>query len=484
MSWRGLDHRTIYEMVVNGGKGPGMSMEAERRWANIQKTISDAEHSIAAAVRESAAEWEGGGGGAMRSAYTPLGAWALNAAVSAHITATGVRGQGELAMNTRMHVADNAPPQNFGEYLHDQLGSWDGHTVYDDQAAAVDRLMGDYENASVDNEQRFDSWSVPPTVVVTPAAVGPTGPGGPGAGPMTDTTGVGPSGGGGSGTAAALAPGAAGGAVGSGAGGPGPGSVPPSAGAPSAGSVGSGVGPGTAGVGPVPGVGSSASGGAGGAGRGPGMSGSGVGGPTGGGVGAGPGAVGAGGVGGSGAADAGTRAPGPVGPGAAGRAAGPGTGGVARPSMRPPGSSGGSGTGAGPWTRAATGAGRSPAVAGPFRPVVPAVPPRTSTPGWRSVLLPPEREAAATGRAPGETAARGAGPGSPGGTTATPAAAQGSGARASGSPGMHGAPMMGGGAGGVQPEGRRRASYLIDDSDAFVDKRWFTEPVITPDDPL
>jgi hypothetical protein len=121
----------------------------------------------------------------------------------------------------------------------------------------------------------------------------------------------------------------------------------------------------------------------------------------------------------------------------------------------------------------------------PFRPVVPAVPSRTSTPDWRSVLLPPEREPAASGRAPGENAARSGGPGATGGSTATPgAAAQGGGPRGAGSAGVHGAPMMGGGMGGSQPEGRRRASYLIDDSDAFLDRRWFTEPVITPDDPL
>jgi len=38
--------------------------------------------------------------------------------------------------------------------------------------------------------------------------------------------------------------------------------------------------------------------------------------------------------------------------------------------------------------------------------------------------------------------------------------------------------------GGQQSQGRRRPGYLIDDSGAFVDDRWFTEPVITPDDPL
>lgn len=50
-----------------------------------------------------------------------------------------------------------------------------------------------------------------------------------------------------------------------------------------------------------------------------------------------------------------------------------------------------------------------------------------------------------------------------------------------GSPGMH-APMMGAGAGGGQCGERRRPSYLVDDSDAFVDRRWIQPAVITPED--
>jgi hypothetical protein len=41
------------------------------------------------------------------------------------------------------------------------------------------------------------------------------------------------------------------------------------------------------------------------------------------------------------------------------------------------------------------------------------------------------------------------------------------------------------GAGLAQPadQEHRRASYLVDDTDAFVDDRWFTPPVIGGDDP-
>lgn len=74
MSWRGLDHRTIYEMVVNGGKGTGMSIDAEERWVKVQQTITDAEQAIATAMGESRAGWEGAGAEEIQGAYTPLGA--------------------------------------------------------------------------------------------------------------------------------------------------------------------------------------------------------------------------------------------------------------------------------------------------------------------------------------------------------------------------------------------------------------------------
>jgi hypothetical protein len=41
----------------------------------------------------------------------------------------------------------------------------------------------------------------------------------------------------------------------------------------------------------------------------------------------------------------------------------------------------------------------------------------------------------------------------------------------------------GAGAGGQQRE-HRRPAYLIDDTNAFADDRWFTPAVITPNDPL
>jgi hypothetical protein len=41
---------------------------------------------------------------------------------------------------------------------------------------------------------------------------------------------------------------------------------------------------------------------------------------------------------------------------------------------------------------------------------------------------------------------------------------------------------MAAGLGGGQERERRRPDYLLDDSGAFTDDRWFTPAVITPDD--
>jgi hypothetical protein len=144
--------------------------------------------------------------------------------------------------------------------------------------------------------------------------------------------------------------------------------------------------------------------------------------------------------------------------------------------------------------------------------VVPAPPPRaTPSPGWRDVVpggarpgehagrsplsgASPEREllpgggrpVAETGPPPGgarsapEPPARG---GAAQSTAAAEQAPRGTSPRSSlmGHPGGLYPPMAPGMAGGQERE-RRRPDYLLDDSDAFADDRWFPPPVITPDD--
>jgi hypothetical protein len=80
-----------------------------------------------------------------------------------------------------------------------------------------------------------------------------------------------------------------------------------------------------------------------------------------------------------------------------------------------------------------------------------------------------------TGRAPG--AERPAAAAEPGARTG--AAGRGT---TAGNPGLY-PPMTAGPVAGSGQE-RRRPDYLVDDTDAFADDRWFTSAVIGADDPL
>lgn len=48
-------------------------------------------------------------------------------------------------------------------------------------------------------------------------------------------------------------------------------------------------------------------------------------------------------------------------------------------------------------------------------------------------------------------------------------------------PGLY--PPIAAGGYGAQEREHHRPEYLVDDTDAFADDRWFTPAVITPDDP-
>ena len=447
--WQGLDHTALYRAVVDEGLGPAVSMDAEQQWRRMGTLILEIEGRLSAATAQSEPDWTGAAADATRSAISPLGRWALDAAQDAANTAEAVTAHAYGSATLRSQLRDNppVPPETIQQALERQatygtLGQTpaDAAVVQAEQARrdeAAAKAVADarvYENIGFESRRTLDFWSVPPTVTVEPAAAGagaggvsPAGGGVPSAVsgaaelPAGAATGrVGEAGGAGPGAASPSATGAAGagGAVSGGAGTAVPGAGGPGAAVrPDRAVPGAGV-PGTA----VPGSGVPGGGAPGGAtGRG----------------GVRPGAVPSLGRGGSG-----TLPPSPVG--------------------RPAPSPGGRGTGPGPWTRAATGARPGDG----FRPVVPAVPPRSPTPGWRSVLLPP---AEPTARPPADAGARTAAAASSG-----PAAT-----RSAATPGLY--PPMAGGGGGQGTE-RRRPGYLVDDSDAFADRRWVQPAVITPDD--
>ena len=448
--WEGLTHEQIYT-AVHQGPGAAVSKPAEDAWRETEALIMRIDQRIASAMAGSQAGWEGSAADATRSAMTPLGQWALDAARNARLTAGAVVGQGLFAKHVRDNMPEPVTEQRNGAIegaLTDPTfifhGLDDLQAVEQDaanRAARAVELMNGYTDNSEGNRQFWVPAPFPPqvTVVTDPAAAGPGGPGVPGVpgtpAPTPPADVASPSPGGTpplsptgtpplpptgtppatpTGTPPAAAPprpprGASPGA-------------PDSAGAPNdRAPIPPAVAP------PAPGQ------------------------PPGG-------------------TPAATVPAGPAGPGLppAPSATPPGTavippGPTARPGSTPPGG-------------------------GP-RPVVPG-PPRTAPqPSWRDVV--PSGPAAPGTRFPGPGAAvpdqvlPRTGPEATGTRTVTEPATRAVAAapRASGPGAMGGMyPPLAAGAGAGSERERRRPDYLLDDSDAFADDRWFTPAVITPDD--
>lgn len=449
-------------------------MDAEQQWRRMGRLITEIEGRLTAAMRESESEWAGDAADAARTGVSPLGRWAIDAAQDAATTAEAVTAHAYGAATLRSQLRDNPPVPS--ETIMEAL---DRNATYGPQGAtpaelaivraeqarrdeAAAKAAEDarvYENIGFESRRTLDFWTVPPTVTVEPASAAvPNGYGGESAG-------------GGWVAPAAVTP-AGSVELPSGAG--------PNAAAPGAGPPGAAVNGAAVNGAGVNGAGVNGAGVNGAGVNGAGVNGAGVnGGAVPGGVVPLPG----GGTGPSGAGPGGRSvgpAPEPAGRGTPGGGQGGGSGGPTGRTTSTPGSyipgspapigrtapsPGGRGTGPGPWTREAADP-RTPS--GP-RPVVPAVPPRSPSPGWRSVVLPVEPPL----RAPVEPPVRS-------GTGASGTAGQAIGARTSSAHGMY--PPMAGAGGAGQGTERRRPSYLVDDSGVFTDRRWVQPAVITPGD--
>jgi hypothetical protein len=427
--WEGYSHEEIYGLV-HTGPGRNVSTPAEAVWADTASLILRVDQRIAEAMAQSGSGWEGSAADATRNAMSPLGQWALDAANDAGITARAVTGQGEQARDLRNAMPEPNAAQRQAAF-HDALTDptyifrvGDMHAL-DQEAAnraarAVD-LMNTYTSNSYENRRNMDYWTLPPQVTVettSPASVAAA-----------------------SSVPAVAAP-------------PGGGVVGP-VGGPAATPGGSGAGAGGVLVGEVPSV---VGAGAGGSGTG--------------GAGAGPGADG-GGAARGGSAGLGSAPGGAVAglrPGAARVGGGPARAGTT--------AGGASGPGA---TRSRGGS------AGGVRPVVPGLPPRSAPgPSWRDIVPGADQERALPppggSRFPSESLGRGPAGGERPGTGVADPQPRGTAPRSTvmGHAGLY-PPVAAGGIGGQDRE-HRRPDYLVDDTDAFADDRWFTPPVITPDD--
>ncbi|WP_212612308.1 PPE domain-containing protein [Pseudonocardia hierapolitana] len=457
-----MTHDQIYA-AVHQGPGAAVSKPAEDAWRQTEALILRIDERIASAMAGSQAGWEGSAADATRSAMTPLGQWALDAARNARLTAGAVTGQGLFAKFVRDNMPEPLTEQRnamIGDALNDPTfifhGLDDLQGVEQDaanRAARAVELMNGYTDNSNGNLQFWGSWPSPPqvTVVTDVAAPGPGGgpgvsavPGAPAPTSPADVAAPPP------GASAPVPPAGPPPAVIP----PAPPNVAPPPGAPGAAPAGPPIAPvptpptPPAVVPPGPGQQAGRIPPATGPSAAPALPTA----PTGSGLAPAPGAT----------PPPGTSALPPIGPGAV-------------PPVRPGNPPGGGGP------RPVVPSPPRPAPVPSWRDVIPAGPtppgsrfpgpgaadpnqapppgPRTSSEplGTRAVAEPTARAAAAAGPPPGP---RGAGPSAMGGLY----------------------PPMAAGLGGGQERERRRPDYLLDDSGAFADDRWFTPAVITPDD--
>ena len=185
--WEGLTHAEIYARV-QAGPGRGASLAVESAWADTEAMVHRIEERLAAAVARSGAGWEGAAGDAARSAVSPLGRWAADAAGDARLTATGVTAQAEQAAWLRSAMPSPTVPlwdEPSGRAAVDPLFLLQDTQALEQRSAAdaaqAVHLMNTYTNNSYENRRLLDFWTLPPHVTADAGGPSPA-PGGAGAG--------------------------------------------------------------------------------------------------------------------------------------------------------------------------------------------------------------------------------------------------------------------------------------------------------------
>ena len=419
--WEGIPHEEIYALVQTG-PGAAASHDAVGAWGTVASTMRSVDDQLRQAIRKINEGWEGPASAGARGGMATLSSWALDAADNSVLTQDGVAAQAGSAQQVRNAMPPPQPSAELDKAVAIGAALRMGST---DVGAIEDRLAADRARA-VDLMNKYTSDSTAHQHLMNywtqpPTVVVEAAPRG------ARPVGAGSRVGGGAGLAAA--------AVGAGAGGDGPPGgpsavVPRRPVTPGPGSVG-----GSTAVEPT-GVPSRAAG------------------PPG---------------GGSGAALPGGGSPNPGGPDPRGLPPPPGPLGVPGPGSGSPGP-GRAGLPDGPAPRTRLPAGQQ---AGGFRPIVPGPPeaPPGAALGQRGGTPEVPPRASAGGPAEGV------------GGRLPEAAAGERGLPGRGAPeGGHGFFPLGGGAAGAGDQEHRRPGFLVDDTDAFADDRWFTPPVIGADD--
>jgi hypothetical protein len=185
--WEGFSHDEIY-VRVQQGPGRLASADAEAAWSTVESTIRTVDEHLTQAVNRIGAGWQGRAADAVHGGMTVMSNWALDAAGDATLTRNGITAQADQAARLRAAM----PPPHTAEWnrmVHEQipavglmsatgdLGALE-ERMANDHAVAVD-MMNRYSSQSSDNQRMMNYWTPPPTVVVE--AAGPAAAGGVGA---------------------------------------------------------------------------------------------------------------------------------------------------------------------------------------------------------------------------------------------------------------------------------------------------------------
>ena len=172
--WEGFTHDEIYARVQQG-PGRAASADAEAAWSTVEGTIRSVDEQLTRAVRQVGVHWEGAAADGVHGGMRVMSNWALDAAGDALLTKNGIAAQAEEAGYIRAAM----PPPRTAKW-NDTVGQVVGGAglvpamtdigaledqMANDRARAVE-LMNQYSARSSENQQMMNYWTQPPRVVV------------------------------------------------------------------------------------------------------------------------------------------------------------------------------------------------------------------------------------------------------------------------------------------------------------------------------
>lgn len=174
--WRGLTHQQVFDLV-HTGPGPYVSDSAINAWSDAETSLRSIDADLAAAMTK-AGDWEGAAADATRSGLTPLGAWAAEAAHAASRAAIAVQQHQEQVANVRAALPEPGPdPDTLSPFSFKGPGTAprEVQTVANAELAAqAFHVMDTYATNTGLIQHWVAPWSAPPSVTVAvaePAAV-------------------------------------------------------------------------------------------------------------------------------------------------------------------------------------------------------------------------------------------------------------------------------------------------------------------------